>query len=120
MNVEKHKEKALRVHRSLAKCRPDDVEIRIEAAMLAATHWVNLALHAKRVTPENQDVMHSYMLTVNEYRRLSAADEQLMSMLREIEDMRPLFVRGDVAGGRDAADRALELLARIRTIALAG
>jgi hypothetical protein len=39
VNVQKHAEKALRIERSLAKCISSDYEIRIEAAMLAATHW---------------------------------------------------------------------------------
>lgn len=118
MNVQKHKEKALRIEHSLAKCVPGDYEIRIEAAMLAATHWTNLAFHAKRITPECQDVMHSYMLTINEYRRLSAADNRLIGLLAEIEDLRPLYVRGDVLGGLNSADRAVALLAEIRAIAL--
>jgi len=119
MNIEKHREKALRIERSLTKCRAADYEIRIEAAMLAATHWVNLAYHRMGATPEQQDVMHSYMLVVNEYRRLAAADERLIGMLAEIEDLRPVHVRGDAPGGTDAADRAVGLLAQIRAIALA-
>ena len=119
MKVENHKAKALRIERSLAKCRANDFEIRIEGAMLAATHWVNLAFHAMRVTGESQDVMHSYQLTVNEFRRLSIADKRLVSLLSEIEDIRPLYVRGDVAGGSAQADRALHLLSQLRSIALA-
>ena len=88
MNREAHRAKALRIERSLAKCSADDVEIRIEAAMLAGTHWLNLAFHAMGVTPDTQDVMHTYMLTVNEYRRLSVADARLIGMLAEIEDLR--------------------------------
>lgn len=114
-----HKEKALRVERSLAKCGPDDFEIRIEAAMLAGTHWLNLALHAMGATRDDQDVLHTYMLTVNEYRRLSVADARLIGLLSEIEDLRPLYVRGDVPGGREMADRAGDRLAQIRAIALA-
>ena len=117
MDPVKHREKALRIERSLAKCEPGDVEIRIEAAMLAATHWLNAALHRLAANPEQYDVMHTYMLTINEFRRLSAANGELMAALAELEDLRPLHVRGDVAGGVKAADRACELLARIRTIA---
>jgi len=119
MKVEKHKEKALRIERSLAKCVASDYEIRIEAAMLAATHWTNLAYHAMRVTPDNVDILHSYMLTINEFRRLSAANERLIALLAEIEDLRPIYVRGDLPGGAAIADRAVALLAEIRTIALA-
>ena len=117
MNAAKHKEKALRIERSLAKLRPEDAEMRIEAAMLAATHWTNLAYHAKGATKDEQDILHSYMLTVNEFRRLSAADEPLITKLSEIEDLRPVYVRGDVPGAQQAADNAVALLADIRRIA---
>ena len=117
MKIEQHREKALRIERSLAKCRAGDYEIRIEAAMLAATHWVNLGYHRMQATAAEQDVMHSYMLTVNEFRRLAAADERLIAMLSEIEDLRPVYVRGDASGGVGIADRAVDLLGRIRDIA---
>jgi hypothetical protein len=119
MNNAKHKEKALRIERSLAKCKPQDYEIRIEAAMLAATHWVNGAYHALGVSGDNNDILHTYMLTVNEFRRYAAANEQLVGKLAEIEDVRPLYVRGDVAGGERVADRAVALLGEIKAIALA-
>ena len=64
--------------------------------------------------PEN-DVFHTYLLTVNEFRRLSVANEALINALAEIEDMRPAFVRGNYPGGQQAAQRALELLAMIRS-----
>jgi hypothetical protein len=117
MNVVKHREKAIRVERSLTKLLATDAEMRIEAAMLAGTHWVNLAYHAQRVTRDDQDILHSYMLTVNEFRRLSAANEPLIQMLAEIEDLRPIYVRGDVPGALEAAERAEKLLRGIREIA---
>jgi hypothetical protein len=117
MDIDKHRQKALNIERQLAKCGPQDVEIRIEAAMLAATHWLNAALHACGANPAAQDVMHTYMLTVNEFRRLSAARADIMAWMAEIEDLRPLHVRGDVPGGEAAADHACQLLARIRAVA---
>ena len=117
MSPEQHRQKALKIECSLAKLTPELVEIRIEAAMLAGTHWLNAALHHLGANSAESDVMHTYMLTINEFRRLSAADAQLVAMLAEIEDLRPLHVRGDVSGGREAADHACALLGRIRQIA---
>ena len=117
MSPEQHCQKALKIERSLSKLAPQLVEIRIEAAMLAATHWLNAALHHLGANSADSDVMHTYMLTINEFRRLSAADPQLVAMLAEIEDLRPLHVRGDVPGGPEAADHACALLGRIRRIA---
>jgi len=118
VNTDKHQEKALRIERSLKKCRPEDHEIRIEGVMLAATHWVNGAYHDLGVSADTNDILHSYMLTVNEYRRYAAANEDLIGKLAEIEDVRPLYVRGDVEGGQKVADRAGALLDEIRAIAI--
>ncbi len=54
------------------------------------------------------------MLTVNEFRKYSAADEELVRALSEIEDIRPPFVRGNRPGGMEAAERALSLLTLLR------
>lgn len=117
MTPDQHRQKALKIERSLAKLTPELVEIRIEAAMLAGTHWLNAALHHLGASSTEHDVMHTYMLTVNEFRRLSAAHTHLLTMMAEIEDLRPLHVRGDVPGGREAADHACALLGHIRQIA---
>jgi hypothetical protein len=114
MIVEEHRAKAERIERSLAKCGASDFEMKIEGAMLAGTHWLNVALHQMGVTEPEADVFHTYLLTVNEYRRLSVADQALIKALSEIEDMRPAFVRGNFPGGPHAAQRALELLTLIR------
>ena len=114
MKPEEHRAKAERVERSLAKCGADDYEMKIEAAMLAGTHWLNLALHRRGVTSPQTDILHTYMLTVNELRKYRVADERLVDALTEIEDIRPGYVRGNLAGGEQAAERALELLAQLR------
>jgi hypothetical protein len=115
VNIEEHRARAGRIERSLAKCARDDFEMKIEGAMLAGTHWLNAALHGMAVTKPENDVFHTYLLTVSEFRRLSVADESLINALAEIEDLRPAFVRGNFPGGQDAAQRALELLSLIRS-----
>jgi hypothetical protein len=115
VNIEEHRARARRIERSLAKCARDDFEMKIEGAMLAGTHWLNAALHGMAITRPEDDVFHTYHLTVNEFRRLSVADGSLINALAEIEDMRPAFVRGNFPGGHDAAQRALELLTLIRS-----
>jgi hypothetical protein len=114
MNANEHCFRAERIVRSLGKCGREDFAMKIEAAMLAGTHWTNAALHRMSVTPSDSDVFHTYLLTLNEYRRLSVADESLVKALTEIEDLRPAYVRGNLPGGAQAAERALALLALIR------
>ena len=57
MSPEQHRQKALKIERSLAKLMPELVEIRIEAAMLAGTHWLNAALHHLGANSAESDVM---------------------------------------------------------------
>jgi len=87
--------------------------------MLAGTHWLNAALHRLGATETNADVFHTYLLTINEFRRLSVADAALMQALAEIEDLRPPFVRGNWPGAQEAAERALDLMQIIRAKAQA-
>lgn len=118
MKPQEHRAKAERIARSLSKCLAADYEMRIEAAMLAGTHWLNFALHRMGTTAPEVDVLHTYMLTVNERRRYKVADAELVRALVEIEDLRPAYVRGNHPGGEQAAARALELLALLRMRAL--
>jgi len=120
MNIEQHRALAGRIERSLTRCGPADYEMKIEAAMLAGTHRLNAALHLAGVTRSDADVFHTYLLTVNEYRRLSVAAPTLVAALTEIEDLRPPFVRGNHPGGEQAAERALALLAQLRAGAAGG
>ncbi|GAB3628805.1 hypothetical protein PTE30175_00630 [Pandoraea terrae] len=120
MNIEQHIAAAGRIEHSLRKCGAQDAEMQIEGAMLAGTHWLNAALHRMGATQPESDVFHTYLLTVNAYRKLCVANEEMVRALSEIEDLRPAFVRGNMPGAQAAADRARELLSAIRLKATAG
>ena len=113
MRAELHRQKAERIERSLVKCTDGDWELRIEAAMLAGTHWANYALHRRGVTPEAEDIVHTTMTVVAYLKKYELAEGILLAQLAEIEALRPLYVRGDVEGGPAAGKRALELLSSI-------
>jgi hypothetical protein len=117
MTPYEHEATAQRIENSLRKCGPDDYEVIIEAAMLAGSHWLNARLHRLGATQPTHDVMHTYLLVVNELRRLSVADPEAVGALSAIEDLRPAYVRGAHAGGKEAAQRALSLLELIRASA---
>ncbi len=114
-----HRAKARRIERSLAKLTDADWEIRIEAAMLAATHWVNYMLHRTGVSDESEDMVHASMCMVSVLRKYRLAEPLLIAQLEAIEELRPLHVRGDMEGGAGAAARALKLLDAIGTRARA-
>lgn len=119
MTPHEHRLKAERIERSLSKLTEQDYEIQIEAAMLAGTHWVNFALHQVRMSTPQEDMVHASMTMVSVLRKYRMAEPALIEDLEVIEELRPLFVRGDVPGGAQAAQQALEKLQAIRARALA-
>ncbi|MDP6788591.1 MAG: hypothetical protein QGI13_15850 [Rhodospirillales bacterium] len=120
MNAQRHRAKAQRIERSLAKCRADDYEIVIDGAMLAATHWINAAFHIADLTDDDSDVVHAYFETAFDRQHFGlVAGAEFLDGLEEIETLRPLHARGNVAGGEAAAKRCLDILQAIREKALA-
>jgi hypothetical protein len=120
MNAEGHRAKAERIERSLARCRTDDYEMIIDGAMLAVTHWINVAFHILELTDDDSDVVHAYFETAFDRQHFGlVAGAAFLDGLEEIETLRPLHARGSVAGGEAAAKRCLEILQGIRTMALA-
>src|ERR1700761_422220 len=117
MEIGNHRLKAERIEASLRCLGSDDWEMKIEAAMLAGTHWANYALHRRGVTSESEDIVHNSMLVVSMLRKYSLAEGGLLGALTEIEELRPLYVRGDLPDGSRAAARALELLRFIGALA---
>ena len=120
MKAEAHRRKAERLDRSLAKCRPADTELVIDGVMLAITHWINFAFHTLELTAPDDDIMHCYFVTGfdRQYYGLIAGPI-FLDALEEIDDLRPLHVRGNIAGGDAAAARALALHEAVREKALA-
>ncbi|AQV96750.1 hypothetical protein BJN34_23080 [Cupriavidus necator] len=118
MDIEQHMAMARSIEASVRKCTKADYEMTIEGAMLAGTHWLNALLHTLGATSPQADVFHTYLLSVNEFRRLAVAAEKPLHALAAIEDTRAPFVRGNHPGGEAAAERALELLSLIRAAAL--
>lgn len=119
MRPESHIEKAERIERSLQHCSALDYEMRIEGAMLAATHYANLALHRLGITPETWDVVHSDFLSIMDHVRFRLLEGELVTALEEIELLRPPWVRGDALDGEAAGERAAQLLDVVRRAALA-
>ena len=120
MKAESHRAKAERLERSLAKCRPGDYEMIIDGAMLAVTHWINLAFHTVALTDDDSDVVHAYFETAFDRQHFGlVAGAEFLDGLEEIETLRPLYARGNVAGGEAAGRRALDILQSIREKALA-
>ena len=120
MNAAAHRLKAERIERSLAKCDPGDYEMIIDGVMLAITHWINHAFHILNLTADDRDVIHAYFETAFDRQYFAlVAGPAFLEGLEEIETLRPLYVRGNVAGGPAAAERALGVLGSVRERSLA-
>ena len=117
MTPEQHRMKAERITRAMQKLKTTDYEMLIEAAMLAGTHWLNVALHRYGLTRPEDDVMHAEYLTGAARLKLSLVAPGVAEALDEIEQSRPRFVRGDAPGGEAAAIRCLQRLRDLHTAA---
>lgn len=117
MKARDHRDKALRIERSLGRLTDADYETVIEAAMLAGTHWFNILLHRAALLPETRDAMHAEFLPLGDRRRIAVAMPDALDALDAIEGLRTLHVRGDMPGGEAAAATARECLTRLRRAA---
>jgi len=118
MNPEAHRAKAESIEQSLARCTTADYETVIEACMLAGTHWFNVALHAADLLPLDHDAMHAEFLTIGQRRRIACVMPSALAALDTIESLRTPYVRGDLPGGTQAAQRALDCLAELERAAM--
>ncbi len=107
MKIEEHMAKAGRFVQSLKKL---DAEQDFEAVMWGRMHicsnWMNAALHAKGVLPENDDVAHTwYLFEYGDHDFLEAnIDEETRLALTELtvfESLRTTHVRGPATYGSE-------------------
>lgn len=118
MTPELHQTKAERIERSMQKLTDANYEAVIEAAMLAGSHWLNVACHRMKLTVPHVDVMHAEYLNGAQRVELSLRTPELLRAMDEIEAYRAGFVRGDLDGGKEVATRCRGLLDVIRRDAL--
>lgn len=114
MRTETHRAKAESIERSLGRLSVADYEVVIEACMLAGTHWLNIALHRAGLSAPERDAMHAEFMSAAERRKANVAMPNALAALDAIEALRTTHVRGDLAGGEEAAQRALACLAVLR------
>jgi hypothetical protein len=115
MSPEAHLKKAERIERSLGRLTERDYEMRIDGAMLAATHYANMALHVLGLSVSERDIIHTEFLQVIDYKRFRVAARALLEALEDIEALRAPYVRGAHADGPAAGARALQLLKVVRS-----
>ncbi|MGE0803281.1 MAG: hypothetical protein AB7G13_04440 [Lautropia sp.] len=114
MTPELHAARAEQVLRALGKLTAQDHEMRIEAAMLAGTQLLNAGLHRLGITEAHNDIVHAEYMGGPIRIKADLLAPGLVDLLLQIEMLRPGHVRGDFAGGEQASEQALGLLAELQ------
>ena len=120
MNPNFHRRKAEKVTRTILRLDPrTDHEMIIDGTMIAASQWINYALHRAGITPFEFDIMHAYFATGFERQYYAlCASPVLIDSLEAIEAIRPQHVRGTAKTGPAAARKTLSILAKLKKTAL--
>ncbi len=114
MKTDQHMHKAARILSSVSNLPAENYVMFIEAAMLAGTHLLNAVLHEESINSAEDDALHAEYMTLALRTRVQLQLPGLVEALDAIEQSRPFFVRGSVAGGQDAAQAAMACLQRIQ------
>jgi|SRR5665213_257475 len=117
MTPEQHIQKATRITQALSKLTLSDYEMVIESTMLAGSHWVNAALHRCGVTYYDEDAMHVEYLPLATRTKISLIIPGLLEGIEQIEQYRPMYVRGNAEGGEPVARRCIQLLDGLQKVA---
>ena len=118
MTPDQHRQKAERIRRSTKKIDNSVYEIVIEGAYLSSMHWLNCTLHKLKVTLDAHDIVHTQHLSGMDRGKIDALMPEVLSAVDELEMFRTRYVRGNIAGGLAAAERALELYDQVRSAAI--
>ncbi|MSO54271.1 MAG: hypothetical protein EXQ90_03985 [Rhodospirillales bacterium] len=115
-----HRRKAEKVTRTILGLDPaTDHEMIIDGTMIAASQWINYALHRAGITRTEFDIMHAYFVTGFERQYYAlCASPVLIDSLEAIETIRPQHVRGMAKTGPAAARKTLAILANLKKTAL--
>jgi hypothetical protein len=109
MDVRQHLERAARLLVSTRKLQPHEhFAAVVEGYMHACTHLLNALLHEEAITSADDDVVHTNMPYIAITGAGLARVREAMAALRVIEDMRILYVRGNVAVSTAAITELLE------------
>jgi len=117
MKIDSHRKKIERFERTITKLDIDeDSETLIEDYMLAASHFINAAMHSLGTLKEDKDIKHNNLFGF--VRRESSLKEnsgEVADLIQQIEQLRPSYVYGKGESGT-AARKAKEAFERIREI----
>jgi len=118
VDVKGHRERAERLWASTQKMRPDEhFAAVVEGYTHYGTHLFNAILHQEAITPVDTDVVHTNMPYIAVTGPALARVREATAALRVIEDMRILYVRGNVEVGDDAIAELIDATRTMQRVA---
>ena len=95
--------------------RDQDYELFLEGCMLAGTHLLNAVLHQFSVTREEFDLLHSDKPGLEA--PIDATLRPLFEAMKQIEDLRPGYLRGLKAWGVEDGKKCEESYQQVKRFA---
>src|SRR5262249_21329997 len=116
MRTEDHWAKAARLEAATAKLdRGDDHELVIWSCVQGGAQLANVILHARGITREQEDQIHSDTPQID--RELPRDIAEILAVLKSIEELGPQFVRGIKPVRPEVMRDCLAAYAKVRTFA---
>jgi hypothetical protein len=114
MRIHDHLEKAARIERTRNETLRSDSDyiLYVDSFMISMTHQLNVVLHALNLTPESFDLVHTYLPKLD--RPLPTEVVMLMDLVRDVERMRPGYLRGDIPWSPIDGQRCLSNAEKLR------
>jgi hypothetical protein len=110
MKISAHLRHAAELRRAILGLGVSDIELIIEGAMLAGTHYMNAGLHMHGATPAHEDVVHAEFMNSAQVATLNQACVRMWQALYIIEGLRAWYVRGDERSHDGVLQRVLACL----------
>ena len=117
MKAERHWAKAEQIEATMnvRLRRWEDFEMIVWSCIHASNQLLNVVLHLQRLTPDNQDQVHS---DLPEYRgHVTPEVALIMASMQAIEELGPRFVRGIEPWESAEGERCLTAYAEVKRVA---
>ena len=117
MRIEHHENKIKRFEKTISKLDfEEDSETLIEDYMLAASHFINAAMHKLGTLKEDKDIKHNQLFGfLKRENPLKEKSQEVSSLIQTIEQLRPSYVYGK-GESSEAAKEAFKSFEKIKKV----
>ena len=115
MKINAHLHHAAELRRAILGLDESDIELIIEGAMLAGTHYMNAGVHMLGATLADEDIVHAEFMNGAQVATLNPACLRMWQALFVVEGLRAWYVRGDEASDKGVLQRVFMCLEILRS-----